>query len=229
MTASSRFFLYILREWTRMYMCRISTCTQVFFTFYHLKYLQVFQSSINSKSPDSQQKVALLSISMFGCFLTLGWHPVRNFIQFLVFSFSGPTKKRSKNPILPQKETKMCSSNHSLPMMLRDFWIPPSASFIASLLWFLVDIWYQFSYKSIFLQIFVPTKNGPRPKEKMNQQENLPPRWRTKTSLAPAVLVPMRLQDPALGVFRKDVEKNALPETNGLPMKMDNVLIWGNS
>ena len=61
----------------------------------------------------------------------------------------------SKNQILPQKETKMCSSNHSLPMMLRDFWIPPSASFIAPLLW-LTSIFLQI----LFFQIFGPTKNG---------------------------------------------------------------------
>ena len=89
-----------------MYMCRIGTCTQVFFTFYHLKYLQVFQSSINSKSPDSQQKVALLSISMFGCFFSLGWHPVRNYIQFLFFFFQRPNKKWSKIKSFPKKKRR---------------------------------------------------------------------------------------------------------------------------
>ena len=90
-----------------------------------------------------------------------------------LFSFSGPTKKMSKNQILPQKETKMCSSNHSLPMMLQDFWISSSASFIAPLLWLIFDINFltnPFSYKSSSQQ-----KTAPAQKKKCTNKKNLPP------------------------------------------------------
>ena len=164
-------------------MCRISTCTQVFFTFYHLKYLQVFQSSINSKSPDSQQKVALLSISMLGCFLTLGWHPVRNFIQFLFFFFQRPNKKKEQKSNPSPKRNKDVKLKSLNPYDASGFYIPPSLLSLRSFT--LVDINFHtnpFSYKSSAQQkmdmFFFRTKKqktAPTQKKKWTNKKISPP------------------------------------------------------
>ena len=149
----------------------------------------------------------------------------QEFYPISLFFFQRPNKKRSKNPILPQKETKMWNSNHSIPMMLRDSIYPLRSLVFAPLLW----------STSIFIQIHFLTNLRPNKKwtcfffEQKNKKQLPPKRKNEPTRKSPP---PLAHQDfigtcgtganeasgSGLRVFRN--AKKSLPETNGLHMKI---------